>query len=69
MFALYLFLVPVATQRGSQFSETGITHSCEPPHDLLGIKPGSLEEKPVLLTTEPFLQFLRLRISLKRLSG
>ena len=39
-------------------SETGVMDGCEPPCGSWELNPGSLEEQPVLLTTEPFLYSL-----------
>jgi hypothetical protein len=47
-----LFACKLHTKRGTQ-----ISYSCQLPHGCWELNPGPLEEQPVLLTTEPSLQF------------
>ena len=47
-----------AAMRGLQTPETGTTNGHEPPCGFWKLKPGPLEEQPVL-TTEPSLHLLR----------
>ncbi|KAM7331642.1 hypothetical protein ACRRTK_008350 [Alexandromys fortis] len=45
------------TVQGVRSPGTGVTDSCEMPFGYWVLSPGPLEEHPVLLTTEPSLQF------------
>ena len=51
-----MYQMPVKTQRGSQFPETGITGGCESPYMCWESSLGPLGEKPVLLTAKNFVE-------------
>ena len=51
-------LCPKQPREGSRSPETGTTNGCEPPCGFWELKPGPLEEQPVLIT-EPSLHLLR----------
>ena len=53
--APHAFLMPMEARRGHR-TGTGVTNGYEPSSGCRKLNPRSLEEQPVLLTTEPSLQ-------------